>query len=134
MQSVKCTGCGAAVNVREHSACTFCHAPIAIIDPDQLQRTIASLQNPPNKDGRYEAEFGLGALPPGAYLVEIAASGGDEPLMVHWRLTNYQGFPPDTRAAAVRAATESIVERLQARIDRAARALQPRPGSAPTPA
>jgi hypothetical protein len=45
VQSVKCTGCGAAVDVREHSACTFCRAPIAIIDPDQLQRTIAALQD-----------------------------------------------------------------------------------------
>ena len=45
VQSVKCTGCGAAVDVREHSACTFCHAPIAMIDPDQLQRTIAALQD-----------------------------------------------------------------------------------------
>jgi hypothetical protein len=44
VQSVKCTGCGAAVDVREHSACTFCRAPIAMIDPDQLQRTIAELQ------------------------------------------------------------------------------------------
>ena len=44
VQSVKCTGCGAAVDVREHSACTFCHAPIAMIDPDQLHRTIAALQ------------------------------------------------------------------------------------------
>jgi hypothetical protein len=41
---VKCSGCGAAVDVREHSACTFCRAPIAMIDPDQLQRTIAALQ------------------------------------------------------------------------------------------
>jgi ferredoxin len=45
VQSVRCTGCGAAVDVREHSACTFCRAPIAIIDPDQLQRTIAELQS-----------------------------------------------------------------------------------------
>ena len=44
VQTVKCTGCGAAVDVRERSACTFCRAPIAMIDPDQLQRTIASLQ------------------------------------------------------------------------------------------
>jgi Zn-finger nucleic acid-binding protein len=45
VQSVKCTGCGAAVDVRERSACSFCQAPIAIIDPDQLQRTIAALQD-----------------------------------------------------------------------------------------
>jgi Zn-finger nucleic acid-binding protein len=43
VQSVKCTGCGAAVDVRTTSACAFCRAPIAMIDPDQLQRTIAEL-------------------------------------------------------------------------------------------
>jgi VWFA-related protein len=40
--------------------------------------SIASLQNPANKDGRFEAEFGLGALPPGDYLVEISASAGTQ--------------------------------------------------------
>jgi Zn-finger nucleic acid-binding protein len=44
VQSVKCTGCGAAVDVRTTSACPFCRAPIAMIDPDQLQRTIAELE------------------------------------------------------------------------------------------
>jgi Zn-finger nucleic acid-binding protein len=44
VQSVKCTGCGAAVDVRTASACPFCRAPIAMIDPDQLQRTIAELE------------------------------------------------------------------------------------------
>jgi Zn-finger nucleic acid-binding protein len=44
VQSVKCTGCGAAVDVRTTSACAFCRAPIAMIDPDQLQRTIAELE------------------------------------------------------------------------------------------
>jgi Zn-finger nucleic acid-binding protein len=44
VQSVKCTGCGAAVDIRTASACPFCRAPIAMIDPDQLQRTIAELE------------------------------------------------------------------------------------------
>ena len=44
VQSVKCTGCGAAVDVRTTSACAFCRAPIAMLDPDQLQRTIAELE------------------------------------------------------------------------------------------
>jgi hypothetical protein len=45
VRSVKCSGCGAAVDVREGSACEFCHAPIAMIDPDQLQRTLAALHD-----------------------------------------------------------------------------------------
>ena len=45
VRTVKCSGCGAAVDVRERSACEFCRAPIAMIDPEQLQRTIAALQD-----------------------------------------------------------------------------------------
>jgi hypothetical protein len=50
---------------------------------------------------------------------------------VHWRLTNYQGFPAGTRIAAVRAATDSIVERLRARIEQAAQAVRDRSVAAP---
>jgi len=58
VQSVKCSGCGAAVDVRERSACTFCRAPIAMLDPDQLQRTIAALQE---KEARRPKPSGAGA-------------------------------------------------------------------------
>jgi Zn-finger nucleic acid-binding protein len=54
VQSVRCTGCGAAVDVRERSACDFCRAPIAMIDPDQLQKAIATLQE--KEQGRPKPE------------------------------------------------------------------------------
>lgn len=37
---VHCSCCGAPVNIRTDSACTHCHAPIAILDPDALKRAL----------------------------------------------------------------------------------------------
>ncbi|MGD9904730.1 MAG: hypothetical protein AB7U83_14800 [Vicinamibacterales bacterium] len=41
---IKCVNCGAAVDVRTHSSCSFCQAPIAVIDEGQLSRTLADLE------------------------------------------------------------------------------------------
>ena len=45
---------------------------------NQQGDAIAPLQNPAANNGRFESEFGLGALPPGDYLVEISASAGSQ--------------------------------------------------------
>ena len=60
VRTVKCSGCGAAVDVRERSACEFCRAPIAMIDSDQLERTIAALQE--KETGRPKPVPGKGPL------------------------------------------------------------------------
>ena len=73
VQSVKCTGCGAAVDVREHSACAFCRAPIAMIDPDQLQRTIAALQE--KEARRPKAEPGKERAPGRSHAAAAARAG-----------------------------------------------------------
>ena len=39
---VHCTCCGAPVDIRTDSACTHCHAPIAILDPDALERALSN--------------------------------------------------------------------------------------------
>jgi VWFA-related protein len=45
---------------------------------NQQGDAMATLQEPALRGGRYESEIGLGALPPGDYLIEIAASAGSE--------------------------------------------------------
>jgi hypothetical protein len=39
---------------------------------------MATLAKPAVAGGHYESEIGLGALPPGDYLIEIAASAGTD--------------------------------------------------------
>ncbi len=47
---IRCSGCGAPVDLARDTACGHCGAPIAILDPDAMARTIGALEN-----GRSEA-------------------------------------------------------------------------------
>lgn len=38
---VRCTGCGAPVEIRKESACSHCRAPIAILDPQAVEQALA---------------------------------------------------------------------------------------------
>jgi hypothetical protein len=39
--SVRCTGCGAPVDIRRDHACGHCRAPIAILDPEAVEQALA---------------------------------------------------------------------------------------------
>lgn len=41
---VHCTSCGAPVDIRKDSACTYCKSPIAILDPQAVEKALASYQ------------------------------------------------------------------------------------------
>ena len=41
---VRCTGCGAPVDIRKDSACTHCRSPIAILDPQAVEAALAGYQ------------------------------------------------------------------------------------------
>ncbi len=41
---VRCTGCGAPVDIRKDSACIHCRAPIAILDTEAVQAALAGYQ------------------------------------------------------------------------------------------
>ena len=41
--AVRCNGCGAAVDLAKDPACPYCRAPIAVLDPDALAKTVAAL-------------------------------------------------------------------------------------------
>jgi DNA-directed RNA polymerase subunit RPC12/RpoP len=41
IQTVRCSGCGAPIDIRRDAACTHCRAPIAILDPDAVEQALA---------------------------------------------------------------------------------------------
>jgi len=41
LKTVRCSGCGAAVDLERESKCSFCRAPNAILDPDAVERAVA---------------------------------------------------------------------------------------------
>jgi len=70
---VRCTGCGAPVDIRKDIACSYCHAPIAILDPKAVETALAGYQ-------RAAAGPGRGAAPQaGAVLPGARGAGGAVP-------------------------------------------------------
>ena len=43
VSQVRCSGCGAPVNVERDAQCSYCRSPISILDPDAVKRTLAEL-------------------------------------------------------------------------------------------
>jgi hypothetical protein len=42
-RTIRCSGCAAAIDITTHSACPYCQAPIAVLDADQLAKTVSAL-------------------------------------------------------------------------------------------
>ena len=42
-RAIKCVNCGATTDIREHAACQYCHAPIAVLDAAPLSQTLEEL-------------------------------------------------------------------------------------------
>ena len=43
IQQINCANCGGPVNIERDAVCGFCRTPLAIIDPDQVRKTIEQL-------------------------------------------------------------------------------------------
>jgi hypothetical protein len=44
VRSIRCSGCGASVELARDMVCRYCGAPIEALDPDALARTVAALE------------------------------------------------------------------------------------------
>ena len=43
VKQVRCSGCGAAVDLARDAACSFCRSPIAVLDAQAVEKTLAAL-------------------------------------------------------------------------------------------
>jgi len=44
IRQINCANCGAPVNVERDAVCGFCRSPLALIDPDQIRKTLEQLK------------------------------------------------------------------------------------------
>ena len=49
VQTIRCGGCGAAVDIRREHACTHCGSPIALLDPQAVEQALQRLQSAENR-------------------------------------------------------------------------------------
>jgi Zn-finger nucleic acid-binding protein len=62
VKQVRCTSCGAPVNLERDAQCTFCRAPIAILDADAVQRALADLSAEEQKRRQVDPQAAIDAL------------------------------------------------------------------------
>jgi ribosomal protein L31 len=43
IQIVRCSACGAPIDIRTQTVCGYCHAPIAILDPQSVEKALGGL-------------------------------------------------------------------------------------------
>src|ERR1700687_407701 len=41
---IRCSNCGAPINLEQESTCSYCHSPLSMLDPTQIQATLQQLQ------------------------------------------------------------------------------------------
>jgi hypothetical protein len=86
---VRCSGCGAPVDLARDAACAYCRSPVAILDADAVARTIAELgaaearRTTMDPDRIAEAFLGTRAAkkPPSPWLQQVPAAGADAQLV-----------------------------------------------------
>jgi len=60
--TIRCSGCGAGIDLSTDSACRYCRAPVTVLDPDALSRTVASLSDAEAKRHRIDPQVLADAL------------------------------------------------------------------------
>jgi DNA-directed RNA polymerase subunit RPC12/RpoP len=86
---VRCSSCGAPVDITRDAACPYCHAPIAILDAGAVQHAIAALTAADQRSQRVDPDAVLDAL-----LAErhSTSDSGREPLdLVHGAISMLLG-------------------------------------------
>jgi hypothetical protein len=58
---IKCVNCGASTDIAAEAVCQYCRAPIAVLDADQLARTLAELETAERARGAVDPSWPLRA-------------------------------------------------------------------------
>jgi hypothetical protein len=62
VSQVRCSSCGAPVDLERGTACAFCRAPISILDPDAVRETMAELGAAEERRKRVDPQAAMDAL------------------------------------------------------------------------
>jgi hypothetical protein len=59
---VRCSSCGAPVNLERDAVCAYCRAPIAIVDPDAVAAAVSTLQAAETRRKSFNADTYVDAM------------------------------------------------------------------------
>jgi hypothetical protein len=78
IRQINCANCGAPVEVERHAACTFCRSPIAMLDPDQVRKAVAELQQADARRQRFDPTLPVQLLAERAKVERAFAMGAQD--------------------------------------------------------
>jgi len=62
VRTIRCSGCGAPVDIRRENACSHCRSPIVILDPDAVDKALADFGSQAKQQERIDPEAYAEAL------------------------------------------------------------------------
>lgn len=71
VQTLACSSCGAPVDLAHDSACRYCHAPIAVLDPDQVAHVLEEVRRIESERKQAMAELPLRLLADRAHVEKV---------------------------------------------------------------
>jgi hypothetical protein len=78
IKQVNCANCGAPIDLGLDAACSFCRTPVAMLDPDQMQKAVAQLKETAEAKSRVDPLLPL-ALAKERAAAEAAFAASDPP-------------------------------------------------------
>jgi Zn-finger nucleic acid-binding protein/predicted transcriptional regulator len=101
---VRCSGCGAPVDIARDADCPYCHAPISILDADAVRRTLDELGEQERRSHQVDPAAAIDAVLEGRRVERrlAAAENGmrwnEEPVdLVHEALAMLTSAMPESR-------------------------------------
>jgi uncharacterized protein YbaR (Trm112 family) len=91
VKQVRCTSCGAPIDLERDAACSYCHAPIAILDAEAVQRTVAELGSEERARRNVQPSAAIDALLAGQRSTRAIDAWDFTPLSPHAGVVDHVG-------------------------------------------
>jgi len=79
VKTLTCSSCGAPVDLAGESACTYCHAPLALVDAHQVERVLEELKRSEAERKRAVAELPVRLAADRAHVERVFIELGESP-------------------------------------------------------
>jgi Zn-finger nucleic acid-binding protein len=110
VQQIRCTGCGAAIDLGKQNACDYCRAPIAVFDRQAAQKAIEHYLERRNRRIPQQQLQPVVLPPTGARVDPCAYTAADLTLDAVWAMAQFASRYTSASTAAGTATSTSIAD------------------------
>lgn len=105
---VRCSGCGAPIDLQKDAACSYCRSPVSVLDPDAVEKMLEEMQDKEKRRltrdsaglGNRPVDTGRGKRP----------GGLTDPLFWAWPIASSYGSGVDVLAASISSLARALFD------------------------